>query len=340
MSTLRRLGRARVARLALGWLLLVALVGLLGSRLAPADPLEQHTEVILHGPSAEHLLGTDYLGRDVLSRLLAGTGPSLAGALEAVAAALLLGVLPGLASVWLGRTVEWAALRLVDTLIALPFTVFVIAVVGALGNGIHQAMLTLGVLLSPLFFRVTRAAALGLRRAAYVEAAELFGASTWWVLRRHVLRKVLPSVAVTAAQAVGQALLVVASLTFLGLGVQPPHPTWGGMLASDLGYLTQQPWAPLLPGAAIMLTVGSLNLLADTLRDVAAAPAGNPGAAAPPEAAEPPPSAASDQAPSPSSASSSRSSSSPSPSSPPGPSSPATPTGPHHEEHTDAASHP
>ncbi|MEV0848593.1 ABC transporter permease [Streptomyces sp. NPDC049954] len=267
MKTLRGTWRRPSVRLALAVLAVIALLAVAGAALAPHDPLTQRPEDLLQGPGAGHLLGTDYLGRDVLSRLLAGTGRSVVGALEAVGTAILLGVLPGLASVWFGRTVEWTAQRAADTLMTMPFTVFAIAVVGALGNGMHQAMLALGLLFAPLYFRVTRAAALGLKQAQYVEAAELMGASRRWILRTHIWSKILPTLAVTTAQAVGQALLVVASLTFLGLGVQPPAPTWGGMLAADLGYLAQQPWAPLLPGAAIMLTVGALNLLADAIRD-------------------------------------------------------------------------
>lgn len=267
MTTVRRTLQPVSARVASVVLVLVAVCAVTGGLLAPHDPLAQSPADMLQGPSGQHLLGTDYLGRDVLSRLLAGTGLSVAGALESVAAALVIGALPGVASVWSGRAAEWTALRVTDTLMIMPFTVFAIAVVGALGNGMHQAMLALGLLFAPLYFRVTRAAALGLRRAQYVEAAELMGASRWWVLRVHIWGKILPTVAVTTAQAIGQALLVVSSLTFLGLGVQPPAPTWGGMLASDLGYLAQQPWAPLVPGAAIMITVGSLNVLADAIRD-------------------------------------------------------------------------
>jgi peptide/nickel transport system permease protein len=277
MRVLRLTWRRRSARVALAVLAVVALLAVAGGFLAPDDPLAQHPVDMLQGPSSAHLLGTDYLGRDVLSRLIAGTGLSIAGALEAVAAAMLLGVIPGVASVWLGRAVEWTTQRAADTLMILPFTVFAIAVVGALGNGMHQAMLALGVLFAPLYFRVTRAAALGLKQAQYVEAAELMGASRWWILRIHVWGKVLPTVAVTTAQTVGQALLVVSSLTFLGLGVQPPAPTWGGMLASDLGYLAQQPWAPLIPGAAIVITVGAVNLLADAIRDSGAPAAGELG---------------------------------------------------------------
>lgn len=272
MRTFRNTWRVPVARAALAVLLLVAVLAVFGGQLAPDDPLAQDTAHVLQGPGGGHLLGTDYLGRDVLSRLLSGTGLSVAGALEAVGAALVLGTVPGLASLWLGRAFEWTSLRAVDSLMTLPVTLFVIAAVGVLGNGLHQAMLALGVLLAPLFFRVTRAAALGLRQVPHVEAAELMGASRAWVLRRHIWSKVLPTVAVTTAQALATALLMVASLTFLGLGVQPPAPTWGGMLASDLGFLAQQPWAPLLPGVLIMLTVGALHLLADAIRDGGDAP--------------------------------------------------------------------
>ncbi|UGB41341.1 ABC transporter permease [Nocardioides sp. cx-173] len=267
MDTLRRVWRVPAAKVSILVLLGVAVLVVAGGWLAPYDPLAQEPSQMLLGPSAEHWLGTDYLGRDVLSRLMAGTRVSVAGALEAVATAALLGILPGLASAWLGPRFEWFSLRVTDTLMVIPFTVFAIAVVGTLGNGLHQSMIAIGILMSPLYFRITRAVTLGLRQQQYVEAAELMGASQWWVLRKHIWSKVLPTIAVTTAQAVGAALLVMASLTFLGLGVTPPAPTWGGMLASDLAYLAQQPWAPLYPGVMIMLTVGALNLLADIIRE-------------------------------------------------------------------------
>jgi peptide/nickel transport system permease protein len=271
MSTLRRLWAIPTARFALVVLAGVAFLAVFGSALAPHDPLKQYTDRVLEGPSGDHLLGTDYLGRDVLSRLMAGTRLSVIGAAEAVVIGAVLGVPTGLASAWVGPRLEWLALRISDTLVILPFTVFAIAVAGTLGNGLQQAMFAIGVLISPIFFRVTRAVALGLRTQQYVEAAELMGASQWWTLRTHIWTKVLPNVAVTSAQAAGAALLVVASLSFLGLGVTPPAPTWGGMLASDLGYLTQQTWAPVFPGLLMMATVGSLNLLADAIRDATGA---------------------------------------------------------------------
>ncbi|HEY1484991.1 MAG TPA: ABC transporter permease [Micromonosporaceae bacterium] len=253
----------RAALVVLG---VVVILAIFGGHLAPYDPLAQNPAIALHGPSFAHPFGTDYLGRDVLSRLVAGTGRSVAGALEAVLAGLLLGVVPGLVSLWSGRAVEWVLLRVVDALMTLPFIVFAIAVTGVVGNGLNQAMLAIGVLFAPMFFRITRAAAIALTGAQYVEAAELFGASRRHILRTHIARKVAPTIAVTAAQASGAALLAVASLTFLGIGVQPPAPTWGGVLAGDLGFLSQQPWAPVIPALLIMATVAALNALADRIR--------------------------------------------------------------------------
>jgi len=267
------------ARIAAGILLIVALLALLGPALAPYDPLAQDTTALLQGPSAAHPLGTDALGRDVWSRLLAGSPLSLTAALLAVAVGLLLGVLPGLLSVHLGRTVEWLSLRLMETLIALPFLVFAIAMTALLGNGVIQAMAAVGILIAPAFYRVTRAAALSVARSPYVEAATLVGASTTWIVRRHVWRHVLPTVAVTTASVSGAALVIVSSLTFLGIGVVPPEPTWGGLLATDLQYLYQRPWGPLAPALLIVATVWALNALADALRDAAPAPAPAPAPA-------------------------------------------------------------
>lgn len=268
MTPLARILASRDVRIALTGLGIVVLLGVLGPVLAPYDPLKQDPTALLQAPSAAHWLGTDYIGRDVLSRLLAGSTLSLVAALEAVIIGMLLGVVPGLFSVYLSRQLEWISLRVTDAVLALPFIVFAISFAALLGNGLHQAMLAVGILTAPSFFRVTRAATIGLVHAQYIEAADLLGASTWWLVTRHVWSKVAPMVAVTAASALGGALLVVSSLTFLGIGVQPPTPTWGGMLASDLRYLAQRPYGPIAPALLIMLTVGSLNLLADSLRDV------------------------------------------------------------------------
>jgi peptide/nickel transport system permease protein len=264
---LRRVLSLRAGRLAAGILIFIALLAILGPILAPHDPLGT-TSATLAGPSGKHWLGTDYLGRDVFSRLLAGSRASVVGSVEVALVALIVGVIPGLLSVYLGRAFEWVSLRLADTLIALPFLVFAVAVTALLGNGISQAMFVVGVLVSPLFFRVSRAATLSAARSQYVESALISGASVGWVLRRHVWVKVLPAIAVALAQTMGVGFIIVSSLSFLGIGVQPPAPTWGGLLASDLDYLHYQPYAPVAPAVVIMATVWGCNLLADAIRDV------------------------------------------------------------------------
>jgi peptide/nickel transport system permease protein len=253
--------------IAIGILAVVAFVTVFGSALAPQNPLTVNANALFQGPSAHHLLGTDYLGRDVLSRLMAGTRLSVLTALEAVGIGLVLGTIPGVATVFLGRWFDFIANRFTDALMTLPYIFFAVAVTAALGNGLVQAMVPVGILLAPFFFRITRAATLEHARTQYVEAAELMGASKRHIIRVHVVRKVLPTIAVTTASMTAAALLAVSFLTFLGIGVQPPAPTWGGVLSSDLAYLAQDPWAPFIPGALIAITVGALNALADAFRD-------------------------------------------------------------------------
>ncbi len=273
-------------RIALVILAGIAVITVFGRTLAPQNPLAINAGALFQGPSWHHLLGTDYLGRDVFSRLLAGTRLSVLTALEAVGIGLFLGAGPGIATVFAGRWLDFAANRVADALMTLPSIFFAVAVTAAIGNGLVQAMVPVGILLAPWFFRITRAATLEHARAQYVEAAELLGASRLHVIRTHVLRKVLPSIAVTTASMTAAALLTVSFLTFLGIGVQPPAPTWGGVLSSDLGYLAQAPWAPFIPGALIAITVGALNILADALRDRTGArtprrAAGRPGTGRP-----------------------------------------------------------
>ena len=264
----RKVLQLRTGRLAVLLLSIILLLAIFGPLLAPCDPLAG-ADRPLTGPSWAHPFGSDYLGRDVLSRILAGSPVSVLSAVEVATIALLVGAIPGILSVYLGRIFEWLTLRFADTLIALPFLVFAVAMAALLGNGLGQAMFAVGILLAPVFYRVARAATLSVSQSQYVEAAILAGASTSWIVRRHVWSKVLPPIAIALAHTMGTGLVVVASLTFLGIGVQPPAPTWGGILASDLGYLSYKPYAPLFPTVLIMLTVWAFNMLADAIRDVA-----------------------------------------------------------------------
>ncbi len=262
--SLLRMPSARIALVILAGILFLTIFG---SVLAPQNPLTINSSALFQGPSRAHWLGTDYLGRDVLSRLMAGTRLSVLTALEAVGIGLVAGVPLGVATVFLGRVFDFIANRVADALLTLPSIFFVVAVTAALGNGLVQAMFPVGILLVPAFFRITRSATLEFTGAQYVEAAELMGGSKPHVIRVHVMRKVFPTIAVTTATVTGAALLSVSFLTFLGIGVQPPAPTWGGVLSSDLNYLNLAPWAPFIPGALIAITVGALNALADAYRD-------------------------------------------------------------------------
>jgi peptide/nickel transport system permease protein len=264
---IRRVLSLPSGRVAVAILSVIGLLAIFGPLLAPHNPVT-NSPAQLAGISGQHWLGTDYLGRDVLSRLFAGSRASVVGALEVAIVALFVGAIPGILSVYLGRIFEWVTLRLIDTLISLPFLLFAVAVTALLGNGLTQAMLVTGVLLAPGYYRVSRAAALSVARSQYVEAAQISGASLPWIIRRHVWGKVLPSISVSLAHTIGIGFVIVSSLSFLGIGVQPPAPTWGGLLASDLNYLSFQPWAPAAPAFLIMATVWACNLLADSIRDV------------------------------------------------------------------------
>ncbi|CAO5154456.1 peptide/nickel transport system permease protein [Frankia sp. AiPs1] len=264
---LKLVWRLASGRVAIVLVALIALLATFGSLLAPDAP-NRAGATQLQDPSGAHLLGTDYLGRDVLSRLLAGAPLSIWGALLVAAIALVFGGLPGILSVYLGRVFEWVSLRVIDTLIALPFLVFAVAMTALLGNGVIQALFAVGFLLAPVFYRVARAATLSVARSQYVEAAILSGASTWWIVRKHVWAKVMPPIAIALSTTIGIGLVVIASLTFLSIGVKPPTATWGGILASDLQYIAIQPYAPIAPIALILISVLACNLFADAARDV------------------------------------------------------------------------
>lgn len=278
MSAIRRIFAAPSTKVA-GFVLFVVLVlTITGGLLAPNDPLAQDVPSHFQHPSASHLLGTDYLGRDTLSRLIAGTRVTVLGSFATVALGFLLGALAGIVSAFLGRASEFFVMRFVDSLLTLPIIVLAVAATGLFSNGTGAVIIAVGVLLAPRFFRIARAETLGFASEQYVEAAQLFGASRFWVIRRHIWSKVLPTLAVTSATSLGYAVLALSSLDFLGIGVKAPAPSWGGMLASDVQYLYQDWTAAIWPGLAIAITVWACNAVADGLRDGLGAHAGGHGA--------------------------------------------------------------
>jgi peptide/nickel transport system permease protein len=269
--------RKRSGQLALFLVIALVIIGALGAQLAPYNPLDITGEP-LATPSGTHWLGTDNLGRDVFSRILAGAGVSLLGGVLVSVVAFFVGTVPGILSVYLGRVFEWSSLRLMDTVISLPFLIVAVAVTALLGNGLFPALVVVGVLVSPIFFRVSRSIALNSISADYVLAARLFGASTSWVVARHILPKLIPALAVTFANTVAAGLIVISSLSFLGIGVQPPAPTWGGILADTLGHISRFPLGPIFPSVFIIIAVWAFHALADLLRDAEAEPVHAPAA--------------------------------------------------------------
>ena len=243
-------------------------VGVLGPLLAPYGPDVEHFSAALQGPSAAHWLGTDELGRDVLSRLLYGAAPTLGSGALIVLLALAIGVPLGLVSGYLGGVVDEVVMRLVDAALAFPGLVLALAVAWILGPSLVNAVLAVGAVTVPQFTRVARGQAVALRKREYVEAARSFGGSARHILIRHVLPNAATPIVVLATLNLGTAILAVASLSFLGLGPPPPAPNWGAMAQEGAQYLSDAPWISLFPGAAILLAALGFNLVGDALRDL------------------------------------------------------------------------
>jgi ABC-type dipeptide/oligopeptide/nickel transport system permease subunit len=265
---LRRFLAQKVAVAAAAVLFLIVVVAIAAPVLAPVDPNAQDLRARLLPPlSSGHLLGTDHLGRDVLSRLLFGARISLVAALEAVGIGAAGGIVPGLFAGYVGRWLDWVVMRWTDALMSFPPVILAIAVIAALGPGLTNAMIAVGVVFSPRFARIARGAVLAVREETFVEAARSMGLPTSTIVRRHILPHVLSPLIVTASVLAGVAMVVEAGLSFVGLGVQPPQSSWGSMLASSFRFMANQPTLILWPGLCIIATVLALNLLGDGIRD-------------------------------------------------------------------------
>jgi len=262
--------RFRRNRLALAGLVVVALlvVAAVGAPwLAPADPAKQSLIEKRARPGNKFLLGADEFGRDILSRVLFGSRVALVVGLLSVAIALGLGLVLGCLAGFAGGWIDALIMRGVEVLLAFPYLLLAIAVVSALGPGVLNTTIAVGIWGTPTVTRVVRGAVLAARESEYVSAARALGASAGEVLRRHVLRNILPTVVVYSTLFMANAILVEAALSFLGLGVQPPTPSWGLMVSSGRDFLLVAPHIATIPGLAIMLAVLGFNLLGDGLRD-------------------------------------------------------------------------
>jgi peptide/nickel transport system permease protein len=266
-SRLRRWMRADPrAIFSISYLSLLVAVSLFAPWIAPYSPIEQNTLHLLFPPSAQHWLGTDDLGRDVLSRLIWGAPNSLYAALLAVSVAIVLGVPIGLVIGFLGGWLDDAVSRFIDALLSFPPIVLAIAVTGALGIGLTNAMLAVGFVFAPVLARLVRAQTLVVKDSLYVDAARGFGSSTFHIIVRHIVPNAIQPVIVQVTLMLAIALLAEASLSFLSLGVQPPAASWGGMLARAYNYIEIAPAQMYAPGMAILLTALAFNALGESMR--------------------------------------------------------------------------
>jgi peptide/nickel transport system permease protein len=246
---------------------ILVLVAVLAPWLAPHDPIRMAPNDILLPPGGSYLLGTDQYGRDVLSRILLGTPISLTLGLISVGIAGLIGTSLGLAVGYWGGTTDSIVMRGIDVMMAFPGILLALAVVAVLGPGLYNVMIAVGLAGIPSYTRIVRGSVLSAKENLYVEAARALGAVDATIMWRHVLPNVVAPIIVLATLGLGTAILSGASLSYLGLGAQPPTPEWGSMLSTGRDYLRGQWWISTFPGLAIMLTVMAVNLLGDGLRD-------------------------------------------------------------------------
>jgi len=267
LNVWRRLRRRSGAVVGLAFIVLVLVLAVFAPWIAQIDPLKQDYTAIRKGPSLLHWFGTDELGRDIFSRIAFGARASMLAGVISVSIALAIGVPLGLAAGYLGRWIDSAISRVVDAMLAIPFLILAIALAAFLGPSLTNAMIAIGVTAAPLFVRLTRGQVLGVKSEDYVEAARSLGNPHMRVAFRHILPNVLPALIVQATITLAAAITSEASLSFLGLGQQPPSPSWGSMLNTAQRSLSTAPWIAVWPGMMIFLTVLSFNLLGDGLRD-------------------------------------------------------------------------
>lgn len=263
----RRFRRNYAALVGLALVVMLVLVALFAPLLAPVSPDQQNLRARLQPPSLEHPLGTDEFGRSILSRVIYGARISLFTGLVPVAVAATLGTLIGLVAGFFRGRLDNILMRLMDILLSFPALLLALAVVGALGPGLLNAVIAVAVVGVPEYARIVRSVVLGTREEDYVQAARAVGAGGWRLMLRHILPSTLGPLTVQATLGIGFAILSMAGLSFLGLGVQPPTADWGEMLSRGRRYLPEASWLLIFPGLAISLTVLAFNLVGDGLRD-------------------------------------------------------------------------
>jgi len=246
---------------------IVVFAALFAEVVAPFSPYDLDVDTMLQAPSAAHWLGTDEVGRDVLSRAIFAARISIVVALVAVGVGLIGGTVIGIVAAYFGGWIDLALMRLMELLFSFPAILLAVILLASLGTNILNAMLAIGIIFIPGFSRLARAATNGVLRQQYVEAARAIGMSDARILLREILPNVMTPLLVEAAVAFAYAVLLESALSFLGLGAQPPEPSWGNMLNTGRGFMAQAPWLGIVPGMAMFLCVLGFNLVGDGLRD-------------------------------------------------------------------------
>ena len=264
---LRRLFRRPAAVFGLGVVVFFVLVAVFAPWVAPYDPIQTSWGLIRKAPSAAHWFGTDENGRDVLARIIFGARASLTAGVISVSIAVCVGLPLGLFAGFVGGWIDALISRVVDAMLACPFLILAIALAAFLGPSLFNAMIAIGISATPIFVRLARGATMAVKVEDYVEAARAVGNPRWRVAVRHVLPNIVPPILVQGTLAIAIAIIAEASLSFLGLGQQPPSPSWGSMLNTAQRFLSQAPWMAIFPGLSIFLVVLAFNLLGDGLRD-------------------------------------------------------------------------
>jgi peptide/nickel transport system permease protein len=264
---LRRLLRRRGAVVGMAVIATFILLALFAPAVAPYDPIATNWALVRKSPSALHWFGTDELGRDVLSRVIYGARASLLAGAISVGIALGIGVPFGLLSGYRGGMIDALISRITDAMLACPFLILAIALAAFLGPSLGNAMIAIGISTTPIFVRLTRGQTMNVKVEDYVEAARAMGNPRWRIALFHILPNIMPALLVQATLSIAAAIIAEAALSFLGLGQQPPTPSWGSMLNSAQRFLTTAPWMALWPGLGIFLVALSFNLVGDGLRD-------------------------------------------------------------------------
>jgi peptide/nickel transport system permease protein len=264
----RKLKANKAALVGLAIILFFVTVSLLAPLLPIADPLASSWSAIRKAPSLAHPFGTDDLGRDMMSRMIWGARASLASGTFSVAIATIIGVPLGILSGYFGGWIDMIISRITEAFLAMPFLIMAIALAAFLGPSLTNAMIAIGLSALPTFIRISRGQAMAIKTEEYVEGARSIGLGHGAIMSRYIFPNILPPVLVQATLTVATAIIAEASLSFLGLGQQPPAPSWGSMLNVAKNFLSQAPWMAIWPGGAIFLVVIGFNLLGDGLRDV------------------------------------------------------------------------